>query len=58
MVQFVTALCYKAAVYEHEVMFPVDRAAILSRDQALSVMNKNLQVYETQCKIATKQVGW
>ncbi|OWF54210.1 pantetheinase-like [Mizuhopecten yessoensis] len=49
------ALAFKAAVYEHDVIFPPQRSRVLSRDSALQVMEKNLDVYKDQCAQAVKQ---
>ncbi|KAK3594127.1 hypothetical protein CHS0354_040898 [Potamilus streckersoni] len=43
---------FRAAVYEHAVIFPADRTKILSRDDALKVMMKNLMVYKQQTELA------
>ncbi|KAL3841968.1 hypothetical protein ACJMK2_020044 [Sinanodonta woodiana] len=44
---------FRAAVYEHAVIFPADRTKILSRDDALKVMMKNLNVYKQQTELAS-----
>ncbi|XP_060079033.1 pantetheinase-like [Ylistrum balloti] len=49
------ALAFKAAVYEHAVIFPPNRIVVLSRDAALKVMKRNLDVYIEQCKEAATQ---
>ncbi|XP_069137783.1 pantetheinase-like [Argopecten irradians] len=46
---------FKAAVYEHAVIFPPQRSRVLSRDTALTVMKKNLDVYGEQCVEAAAQ---
>ena len=51
-----TVDCYKAAVYEHDVIFPADRSRVVTRIEALKVMMKNLQVYSEQCHKASDQV--
>ncbi|XP_033749232.1 pantetheinase-like [Pecten maximus] len=54
-----TLLCgaasFKAAVYEHDVIFPSQRSAVLSRQPALHVIQQNLDVYETQCRQAESE---
>ena len=47
---------YKAAVYEHKVVFPSNRTHILSRSEALDVVSANAHVYFAQAKEAGKQV--
>lgn len=46
---------FKAAVYEHEVILPEDPKEIVSRDTALTLMKKNLAVYELQAAKAKRQ---
>ncbi|XP_069137782.1 pantetheinase-like [Argopecten irradians] len=46
---------FKAAVYEHAVIFPPQRSRVLSRDASLSVMKNNLDVYREQCMEAAVQ---
>ncbi|XP_033749183.1 pantetheinase-like [Pecten maximus] len=48
-------VAFKAAVYEHAVIFPPQRSRVLSRDSALTVMKKNLDVYNEKCKEAAAQ---
>ena len=48
-------LSYKAAVYEHAVIFPAARVD-MNRSEALEHMKKNLLVYTEQCSQASKQV--
>ena len=47
---------YKAAVYEHDVIFPGERTRVVNRTEALESMDKNLLVYSEQCNQASKQV--
>ncbi|KAL3841967.1 hypothetical protein ACJMK2_020043 [Sinanodonta woodiana] len=44
---------FRAAVYEHDVIFPADRTKIVSRDEALKVMMENLMVYSKQTSLAS-----
>ncbi|XP_053404142.1 pantetheinase-like [Mercenaria mercenaria] len=39
---------FRAAVYEHDVLYPSDRSKVTTRQQALSLMEKNLQIYKEQ----------
>ena len=47
---------YKAAVYEHSVIFLADRTRVVNRTDALEIMKKNLFVYSEQCKQASEEV--
>ncbi|XP_035287044.1 biotinidase-like [Anguilla anguilla] len=46
---------YVAAVYEHRVIRNLQPKVLLSRQEALEHMNKNLDVYEEQAAAAAKQ---
>ncbi|XP_043922771.1 biotinidase-like isoform X2 [Protopterus annectens] len=46
---------YTAAVYEHNPFLNLDPHTIIDRQSALKLMKKNLDIYEEQVKIASKQ---
>lgn len=48
---------FKAAVYEHAVVTPTDPETIVSRDEALANMMKNLDTYRIQAEIAGNMVN-
>ncbi|XP_055985643.1 biotinidase isoform X2 [Sorex fumeus] len=48
---------YVAAVYEHHSILSPDPLALVSRTQALEVMNRNLDVYEEQVMLAAQQAA-
>lgn len=47
---------FKAAVYEHAVILPEDPKQIVSRAEALQLMQQNLAVYSQQAAEAKRQV--
>ena len=47
---------FKAAVYEHAVMLPNDTKTPVSSDEALFLMNKNIDILEKAIKQAAEQV--
>lgn len=53
---------YMAAVYEHQSILTPDPLAVMSRKQALQLMNQNLDIYEQQVMIAAQKArnapGW
>uniref|UniRef100_A0A7N5KLT3 Biotinidase n=1 Tax=Ailuropoda melanoleuca TaxID=9646 RepID=A0A7N5KLT3_AILME len=46
---------YMAAVYEHQSILTPDPLAVMSRKQALQLMNQNLDIYEQQVMIAAQK---
>ena len=48
---------FKAAVYEHAVILPADPKQVVSRQEALRLMQQNLAVYSRQAAEAKRQVG-
>ena len=52
-----TKTTFRAAVYEHAIILPVDRQKVVSRADAVGLMMKNLAVYETQAAEARRQVS-
>ncbi|XP_036999843.2 biotinidase [Artibeus jamaicensis] len=46
---------YVAAVYEHQLIEGPDPLALVSRKQALELMNQNLDIYEEQVMIAAQK---
>ncbi|XP_049622112.1 biotinidase [Suncus etruscus] len=46
---------YVAAVYEHHSVLSPDPLALVSREQALEIMNQNLDVYEEQVMAAAQK---
>lgn len=46
---------YVAAVYEHQLIQSPDPLALVSRKQALELMNQNLDVYEEQVMTAAQK---
>uniref|UniRef100_A0A8D0PJL2 Biotinidase n=2 Tax=Sus scrofa TaxID=9823 RepID=A0A8D0PJL2_PIG len=46
---------YVAAVYEHRSILSLDPLSLISRTQALELMNQNLDIYEQQVMIAAQK---
>ncbi|XP_045055640.2 biotinidase [Desmodus rotundus] len=46
---------YLAAVYEHQLIMSPNPLALVSREQALELMNQNLDIYEEQVTIAAQK---
>lgn len=46
---------YMAAVYEHQSILTFDPLALMSRKEALELMNQNLDIYEQQVMIAAQK---
>lgn len=46
---------YVAAVYEHQLILTPNPLALVSRKQALELMNQNLDIYEQQVMIAAQK---
>ena len=46
---------YVAAVYEHQLIMSPNPLALVSREQALELMNQNLDIYEEQVTIAAQK---
>lgn len=47
---------YTAAVYEHSVILPKSTTKPVSSEEALKLMNKNMDILEEAVKTAAKQV--
>jgi hypothetical protein len=47
---------FRAAVYEHKVIYPGSRSKVVTRQQALIDMQKNLQIYQEQSMTASSKV--
>ena len=47
---------FRAAVYEHDVLFPTNRT-VVTRQEALTDMMKNLKVYANQALKASTQAN-
>ncbi|XP_064599350.1 pantetheinase-like [Liolophura sinensis] len=50
-----TTTTYRAAVYEHVPVYQHDPKEVISREQALGIMRKNLVVYDKQSRLASEQ---
>lgn len=48
---------YVAAVYEHRSILSLDPLSLISRTQALELMNQNLDIYEQQVMIAAQKAS-
>lgn len=48
---------FKAAVFEHAVIFPETQKEVVTREKALALMKRNLAVYEEQAAEAANKVS-